>query len=160
MIAILASIYVISGLYRVFSTVVSFHKKTWIISSAAILQALVNIVLNFIFIPLFGMYAAAWSSLLSLVGYLAWIAYWSQRLEPVKLPWKTVSVTTAGVAMVLAVWYWLDQAAWAPIMLLYKFLLLAGFVLVTLRCESLQQVRTLLIKFYLKLRGKDLPEGT
>lgn len=159
-IAILASIYVISGLYRVFSTVVSFHKKTWIISSAAILQALVNIVLNFIFIPLFGMYAAAWSSLLSLVGYLAWIAYWSQRLEPVKLPWKAVSVTTAGVAMVLAVWYWLDQAAWAPIMLLYKFLLLAGFVLVTLRCESLQQVRTLLIKFYLKLRGKDLPEGT
>ncbi|HXK55003.1 MAG TPA: flippase, partial [Gammaproteobacteria bacterium] len=129
-IAILASLYAISGLYRVFSTVISFHKKTWIISTAAIFQALVNIVLNFIFIPMFGMYAAAFSSLFSLFAYLGWIVYRSQKLEPVKLPWRAVSTTAAGVVIVLAVWYWLDHANWTPMMLVYKFSLLVGFVII------------------------------
>ena len=158
-IAILASIYAISGLYRVFSTVVSFHNKTWIISTAAILQALINIALNFTLIPLFGMYAAAWSSLLSLVGYLGWIVYWSQRLEPIDLPWKAVFVSAGGVMAVIAVWYWLDHEEWTPMLLVYKFLLLAGFVVFTLWLESLRQVRDLLAKFFRKVLGKESLNG-
>lgn len=158
-IAILASLYMISGLYRVFSTVVSFHKKTWIISSAAILQALINIVLNFIFIPMFGMYAAAWSSLFSLLGYLVWIVYWSQKLEPVDLPWKAVSATACAVMTVIVLWYWLDHETWTPMMLLYKLLLLVGFVIFTLRLKSLRPVRDLLTKFLAKMLGRESPKG-
>lgn len=150
-IAILASIYALSGLYRVFSNVVSFHNKTWIISTAAVLQALINIALNFTFIPVFGMYAAAWSSMLSLVAYLGWIVFWSQKLEPVELPWRAVSATAGGVVLVMAVWYWLDQPIWSPSNLMYKLLLLAAFIIVTLRLESLQQVKVLLTKLLVKL---------
>lgn len=149
-IAILASLYVVSGLYRVFSTVVSFHKKTWVISAAAIIQALINIILNFVFIPIFGMYAAALSSLLSLFGYLGWIVYWSQKLEPVRLPWDAVLTTSGSAVVVLLIWFWIDQMVWSPIILLYKLMLLAGFVIVTLRLKSLEEVRALLRKFCLQ----------
>ena len=104
---------------------------------------------------MFGMYAAAFSSLFSLFAYLGWIVYRSQKLEPVKLPWRAVSTTAAGVVIVLAVWYWLDHANWTPMMLVYKFSLLVGFVIITLSLESLRQVRDLLTKFLLKLLGRE-----
>lgn len=145
-IAILASLYMISGLYRVFSTIVSFHKKTWVISSAAIIQAGVNIVLNFIFIPVFGMYAAAWSSLFSLLGYLFWIIYWSQRLEPVEIPWRAIAVTFTGVAIVLMAWLVIDRGERETLDLFTKTILIAAFVWLTLRTEALADVRSRLVR--------------
>ena len=40
-------------------------------------------------------------------------------------------------------------------MLVYKFSLLVGFVIITLSLESLRQVRDLLTKFLLKLLGRE-----
>ena len=52
----LAFIFVLGGIYRIFTNIIAFHEKNWIISVSAILQALVNIILNLLFIPIWGMY--------------------------------------------------------------------------------------------------------
>jgi len=91
LIPILGYLYVISGIYRIFSNILSFHGKTWVISSAAIIQAGINIALNFIFIPQYGMYGAAISSLVSLLGYTFWIIWWSQKTDAIRIPWKDFS---------------------------------------------------------------------
>ena len=66
LISILGPIYIFSGVYRIFTVLITFHGMTWWISVAAIFQALINIILNLIFIPVFGMYAAAYSTLISM----------------------------------------------------------------------------------------------
>ena len=78
-IGILAGVYIFSGIYRVFTNVISFHNKTWIISAAAFIQAALNLFLNFTFIPIFGMYAAAAATLLSVFFYMLFIYIMSQK---------------------------------------------------------------------------------
>jgi O-antigen/teichoic acid export membrane protein len=90
LVPILGAVYIFSGLYRVFVNVISFHNKTWMISAAAFIQAFVNIALNFIFIPDFGMYAAAYSTLFSMMAYTAFIFYSSQKLDKISLDYKAI----------------------------------------------------------------------
>lgn len=85
LVVILALVYVFSGLYRVFTVILSFHNKTWLISIAAFIQAITNIVFNFIFIPEFGMYAAAYSTLFSMILYSVFIIFWAQRLDRINI---------------------------------------------------------------------------
>lgn len=87
---ILGGVYFASGVYRVFTNIISFHNATWIISIAAFIQAIVNIVLNFIFIPHFGMYAAALSTLLSMLAYTFWLYYWAQKLDRIEFDKQAV----------------------------------------------------------------------
>ncbi|MFC4322561.1 oligosaccharide flippase family protein [Litchfieldia salsa] len=54
-----------TSLYNVFSNVLLFYKKTKLIMIATLIAVVVNIGLNFIFIPIFGFVAAAYTTLLS-----------------------------------------------------------------------------------------------
>ncbi|RDE22576.1 hypothetical protein DV711_08270 [Motiliproteus coralliicola] len=90
LVPILGAVYIFSGIYRVFTNIVSFHNKTWIISVAAFIQAIVNVAFNFIFIPDFGMYAAAYSTLFSMIAYTAFIFYSSQKLDKISLDYKGI----------------------------------------------------------------------
>jgi len=75
--------YVLSGIYRIFTTIISFHNKMWIISCGAILSALGDLVMNLALIPHFGQLGAAGSTVLSMAIYTGWIVYWAQKIDPV-----------------------------------------------------------------------------
>ena len=91
LVPILSIIYILSGVYRIFTNIILFHGRTWIISFGAIIQAILNILLNILFIPKFGMYAAAWSSVLSMAFYTIWIFLWAQSIDRIKIESKTIS---------------------------------------------------------------------
>ena len=88
---ILGWVYVLSGIYRVFTHVIAFHGATWIISTGAIGQALVNVALNLVLIPYYGMYAAACSTVIGMCFYTYWLAWWSQRLEKIVFDYTRIS---------------------------------------------------------------------
>lgn len=97
---ILAWVYIISGIYRVFTSIVSFHNATWVISSGAIIQTVTNLISNIIFIPYYGMYAAAVSTLLSILVYACWIAYFSQKMEKLNLSvFKLIRIVSIGITL-------------------------------------------------------------
>ncbi|MBY8164127.1 oligosaccharide flippase family protein [Vibrio fluvialis] len=128
---ILGWIYIISGIYRVFTNIVSFHNATWIISSGAIVQVMINVISNVIFIPYYGMYAAAVSSLLSILAYAFWIAYFSQKMERLDLSiFKITAIVTVGISLIV-IFSFLDnhydslyRAALIKIVLLASLLIL------------------------------------
>lgn len=90
---IVAYAYFFGAMYKPFVNIISFHNKTWIISTGSLFQAASNVVFNFVFIPRFGMIAAAWTTLGSLAIYFMWIFLWSQRFEKIKIDWKRVILT-------------------------------------------------------------------
>lgn len=55
----------VSSLYNLFATVVFYYKKPGFIAIASTIAAIVNIVLNFIFIPIYGFIAAGYTTLIS-----------------------------------------------------------------------------------------------
>ncbi len=87
-IPVISLMYVFSAQYRLFSSVISFKKKTGYISFAAIFQAVVNLGLNFIFVPVYGYVAAAITSVISMLIYTLLILFFSQRLNYIELNYK------------------------------------------------------------------------
>ena len=64
-------------LYSMLSNIEYFYEKTLMISTASIIAAALNIVLNLITIPLFGYHAAAWTTLASYMALavMHWVFY-------------------------------------------------------------------------------------
>jgi O-antigen/teichoic acid export membrane protein len=101
LVGILAMGYVVSGLYRVFTTVLSYHHRLWVISVGAVLSAAISIAGLFAFVPTYGEHAAAWAFLASAVMYTGWLAWWSQRTDPLPLDWPLIGSTVALAGLVL-----------------------------------------------------------
>ena len=68
-IMIIGFTFIFSAIYRIFTVILSYEKRNWIISIGAILQAVINLILNLMFIPNFGIFAAAASTSISLLVY-------------------------------------------------------------------------------------------
>lgn len=79
LIPILAAVYVVSGLYRPYTTLLYHYKKNWALSNATIAMAICGTLLNFIFIPIWTDKAAAVSQLLSIIIYTIFVIYYSQK---------------------------------------------------------------------------------
>ena len=77
-IPIIAFSYVLGSQQRIFSTIIAFYKKNWVISTGGIIQAATNLGLNIIFIPRYGYIAAAYTTLISVFLYTFWIYFFSQ----------------------------------------------------------------------------------
>jgi O-antigen/teichoic acid export membrane protein len=70
----------------------------WIVTGAA---AIVNIVLNLILIPPYGMMGAAIATIAAYTTMFVGMAWWSQRIYPVAYQWRRVATAAAaGVALV------------------------------------------------------------
>ncbi|OQY51870.1 MAG: hypothetical protein B6247_18305 [Candidatus Parabeggiatoa sp. nov. 2] len=150
LIAILAGVYVVGGIYRIFTSILSFHAKNWVISSGAILAALLNIALNFTFIPYFGMYAAAWATLLNIGLYAFWLLYWSQRYDPIALP-KVLILTVLSTSMVLLfLQQTLEQIESVNLwlVLVIKISLLALFFVPVFLVKAMQPIREKIVDVY------------
>jgi O-antigen/teichoic acid export membrane protein len=109
LVGIIALSYVASGLYRVFTTVLSYHHRLWVISVGAVLSGVLSVGLLFAFVPSYGQEAAAWSFLASTASYAAWLAWWSQRTDPLPLHWSLIRPTMAMAGLVLAGYVVLEE---------------------------------------------------
>ncbi|MDH5716647.1 MAG: oligosaccharide flippase family protein [Spirochaetia bacterium] len=96
------------GIYRPYATILSYHKKMYLISVASMLSAIFNIVGNFIFIPIFGQLGAAVSTVFSVFIFTVWIIYWSQKIDPVNH--NLLSIYTAFIfgLFLLFSYYYID----------------------------------------------------
>ena len=81
--------------YKAFVNILSYERKTLVISSGAILMAIVNLGANLIFVPLFGKMAAAWATAASVGIYTLWMIGWSQKSFYMKLDYRRMFI--AGV---------------------------------------------------------------
>lgn len=81
LIPILAFGSVFLAIRKIFANVLVYHKKSFWISVSGYIPAGVNLGLNFIFIPLYGIYAAAWTTLFSLFLYAVIVFSMAQKLQ-------------------------------------------------------------------------------
>ncbi|UCB56939.1 MAG: oligosaccharide flippase family protein [Candidatus Omnitrophota bacterium] len=90
LIPILAIAYIFRGLYCFGANNLFFLEKTKFIPVITITAAIINVVLNLIFIPKFGIFAAAWTTVVSyfITFLLAYI--FSQKYLPGTYPWKNI----------------------------------------------------------------------
>ncbi|MDC7292851.1 oligosaccharide flippase family protein [Butyrivibrio sp. DSM 10294] len=56
-------------LYPLFSTIELFFEKTFFVSVSSLIAAIINVALNYMFIPKYGFYAAAYTTLFSYIVY-------------------------------------------------------------------------------------------
>jgi|GEM_PF-1122688 len=90
--------YFFGAVYKPFYHILSFYKKTLIISIGALIQALSNFVFNLIFIPMFDRIAAAYTTMFSYIVFLIWLFMWSQKYEKIKINWKKIIlIFTIGI---------------------------------------------------------------
>jgi O-antigen/teichoic acid export membrane protein len=98
--------YVFASQYRVFSDVLTYHQKTWVISTAAIIMAAMGLGMNLVLVPRYGYLASVGAIVSSTIAYTVWIFVWSQRIDPVKIhTFRMLAVLTVFGAMVVVGMY-------------------------------------------------------
>lgn len=131
LIPIIGFSYVFAAQYRIYAVTIAYVKRTWITSAAAILSALLNLGLNIVFVPEYGNYAAAISTVFSFFLYTIWLFYWSQKFEKVDYSYSQMAYTLLAYILVSGVGVYLimDQVS------IENFLLkIVVFVLFSLYC--------------------------
>jgi O-antigen/teichoic acid export membrane protein len=109
LVGVFAFAYVGGAVYRVFTMVLLFHKRLWVIGAGGVASAVVNVALMFALVPSYGQTAAAWSFLASTLLYTAWIAWWSQNTDRVPLNWRVLTPSLVGAGVVIAAYLVLDD---------------------------------------------------
>lgn len=122
-------VYVISSQTRMYNIILSYHEKTFLISFSGIIMSLFSLMLNIIFIPVFGSTAAAYSSVGSSAIGAIWIMYWAKKIENVEIYWNHY--------FIILIYYFLCTTIMQSntnmnvfSTLLKSFLILASFLLV------------------------------
>lgn len=103
-----------------------YYKKTVRISLYTAVAAVINLVLNYIFIPYFGYVAAAYTTIVSYVVALILHTSYAKKLRPEIYPIKTFFVALMHISLFTVAFYVLkDQAVmrWA-LMIVYFFAML------------------------------------
>ncbi|MGV2989257.1 oligosaccharide flippase family protein [Vibrio sp. E150_011] len=154
-IPIISLVYLFSGFYRVFSIVISYHNATWVISAAAFVQAIVNIILNFLFIPIFGMYGAAVSSVTSLIFYTLFIFYFSQKIDYIEVNYGELSKIFCLLILFSLLGVWLNYNYDVGIIVFVLKLILFILMLIMILClKSNEQFRCKVNDYFCRLRRK------
>ncbi|WP_169824050.1 lipopolysaccharide biosynthesis protein [Anaerobacillus alkalidiazotrophicus] len=91
--------------YTLYVNIEHFHKKTKIIALNTILAAISNIVLNFIFIPIYGMYAAAFTTLISYIISLVLHYKYARKIEKDLFSLKILVKPLILILIMIVVYY-------------------------------------------------------
>jgi O-antigen/teichoic acid export membrane protein len=126
---------------------VSFEKKTWLSTIAILVSTLINIALNWIFIPEFGMIAAAYTTLAAYICQallMIWLAIRFLKvhsINPSKLLLPTIyTVSIAGIIVILP---FLELSTLISIVLKIALSILSVFVLLRTEIKNfLQPIKT------------------
>ena len=93
LVPIIVFAYYISSHQKYFGSIFGLKKKTYLSTVGYFLQALINLTLNIIFIPILGKVAAAWSTFFSLFFLTIWSGFWFFKWESVKIEWNKIIKT-------------------------------------------------------------------
>lgn len=88
-------------MYNLFSMVEFYHKKTTAIMFATVMAALLNVVLNVIFIRIFGFRAAAYTTLVCYMAYCLFHYLNMRKIEPAKIYNEKILLIMSAVYLVL-----------------------------------------------------------
>lgn len=92
-------------LYTLYVNVEHFHKKTTYITINTVIAAITNIVLNYIFIPLYGYVAAAYTTLASYLVALILHANYAKKLNTEIYPIKMFLPSLVHIAIASIIFY-------------------------------------------------------
>jgi O-antigen/teichoic acid export membrane protein len=102
LISILSMGFVFLAIRKMFANILVYYKKSLWISMSGYIPAIVNLGLNFIFVPKYGMYAAAWSTLASffLYGFIVFVM--AQKLQ--KFEFDYVKISSIFIMALIITW--------------------------------------------------------
>lgn len=92
-------------IYTLYVNVEHFHKKTMYIALNTIVAAMSNIILNLIFIPLYGFHAAAFTTLISYLLSLYFHYKFAKKLEKDLYPFKIFYLNFLLILFIGAIFY-------------------------------------------------------
>ena len=147
--------YVFTGAYVNFVVGVYLEKKTKYLPYATGAGALVNVVLNFLLIPTFGITGAAVATLLSYIVMAVGIYFPSQRLYHVKYEWGRLTRLTLAACAVVVVFLMLGLQPASTVGITVKlgfsaaFILLV-FVLKVFDSADIRETRDALAKMFIR----------
>ncbi len=97
--------YLFLGISTNFSAGIYIEKKTYYTPFITIAGALVNIIVNFLLIPQYGMYGAAWATLAA-YAVMALVTYLIVRtIYPVRYEWDRMLKIAGGTALCIILYY-------------------------------------------------------
>lgn len=102
---------------------ISLAKKSHLLSAAAWITALVNLVLNYLFIPKWGALGAAAATLVSYAVLTGYYLYWTQRLEPIALEIKKLVCSLAIIFITILFSFYFNRYEWHSGILVAKIVL-------------------------------------
>jgi len=108
-IPIIALSYIISQVSGLFNLMIYQSKKSVMMMIIVIVSAVLNTLLNYLLIPPFGAYGAAWATFLSfiIVFLLSW--WYARRCYYIPLAWKTIMIILLPLLIIILIFqYFLD----------------------------------------------------
>ncbi len=150
----------LAGIINSFGIGLACHKRTGLMMYCVLGSALLNIALNLIFIPRYGYFAAAVTTLVSYTVNLAVITIISRRFFVWPFPFKSLAKIAAASAVMGAVAYFIGNSLTSSILvnlivgiivsvIVYALIL---FFLRELQKEEIQELKTLGIKIIRRMK--------
>lgn len=130
-VALLSSVYIYQAQYRLFSDILIYHKKNKYFMYAGIIQAVISLLINIVFIPKYGYVVAGWSSLIAVMLYTLIIAYYSVKIENLSLDYSFYIKYT--LILMLALFLLLNPLFNMDMHILLKLLLVSGILVFGIR---------------------------
>jgi O-antigen/teichoic acid export membrane protein len=127
---------VLQGTTQITALGISLERKTYLLSVVAGITALVNVVLNWILIPKWGALGSGIAILISYAVLTGLYLYWTQRLHPIPLEIKKLTVSLGMIVVALGFAWFANQMTWNGTVLFSKFFLLGILLLPALAMEG------------------------
>jgi len=99
--------YYISSHQKYLGAIFGLKEKIYLSTIGYFLAAFINLILNFLFIPVFGSSAAAWTTFGSLLFLTLWCGIWFYKLEPIKVNWNKIFNTYVVFFATYIIFYFL-----------------------------------------------------
>ena len=125
---IIASVFLFEAIFIFSARGISFLKKVYIISAVNILMALVNIFLNYLWVPIYDMKGAAFATLIAYMFKAIIIFIFSQKLYRINYEFKRIFMIIFFGLIFFMLGIFLNQLEISIKYTLIKFILIIGFV--------------------------------
>jgi O-antigen/teichoic acid export membrane protein len=143
--------YLLHLIYVVSVRALFLEKKTYIVAPTTLLAAIINIGLNILWIPKYGMMGAAYATLVSFLVHSIITHIFAQRIYRIPYEYRNLSMIIALVGGVFFINYFLDFKD-ILVSLIVKFLIFLSFIMILFlfRIISLDEIRKIKKTFRLK----------
>lgn len=121
------------GLNDIFASSLLLYKKTKFITFAVVISGLLNLILNFLFIPIYGYTAAAIITLISYFILLLMMIIFSRRFFIWEFPFKSLSkIICASAIMAIIVFFVANKSSLFTLKYLILFIFFGGLIYLAL----------------------------